>query len=78
MPQKQTLIEFLVDLASNPGMQKKFRDGGAQWQQLVEQKLSAEDAQLILSEDKAAIETKVNEQKTAAHIVWTASSTVWM
>lgn len=74
---KKSLIEFLVDLASNPGLQKKFRDGGAQWKQAVEQQLSAEDAQLILSGNKAEIDKKVNEQKTSAHIVWTASSIVW-
>lgn len=76
MAQKKTLIEFLIDLAKNPAMQRKYQQGGAQWQQLVERELSAEDAALVLSEDRAAIEAKVNAQKTPAHIVWT-SATVW-
>lgn len=76
MAQKKELIEFLVDLAKNPAMQRKYQQGGEQWKQLVERELSAEDAALVLSEDRAAIEAKVNAQKTAAQIVWTMA-TVW-
>jgi hypothetical protein len=77
MAPKKQLIEFLIDLASNPAMQRKYKDKGEQWEQLVKRELSEDDATLVLTENREGIEEKVNAQKTPAHTVWT-SATVWL
>ena len=76
MPPQKTLIEFLVELAKNQGWQRMYQAGGDQWRRLVERELSATDAALVLSGDRDALEAAVNEQKTAADIVW-MGATVW-
>jgi hypothetical protein len=73
---KMTLIDFLIELNKNPGWQRKFKEGGQQWQDLVERNLSPDDAALVLSGDRAAIDAKVDAEKTSAQIVWTLSI-VW-
>jgi hypothetical protein len=75
MPE-MSLIDFLIKLNKTRGWQQLYKAGGSQWADLVNRELSDEDAALILSEDQAAIEAKVNAQKDATHIVW-LNATVW-
>ncbi|HEU0303813.1 MAG TPA: hypothetical protein VFR32_04455 [Gaiellaceae bacterium] len=73
-----TLIEFLIKFHQTRGWQQLYRNGGQPWTNLVNRELAdPADAELILTEDQAGIEAKVDAQKTAAHIVW-LNSTVWM
>ncbi len=83
MAPKKTLIQFLVDLADDKNMQKKWerkKNHGKsdQWADLVMDELSGADAALMLEpdENRDAIEAKVNADKKQADIVWTAA-TVW-
>lgn len=75
MPE-MSLIDFLIKLNKTPGWQQLYKDGGAQWKNLVNRELSDDDAELVLNEDQAGIEAKVGAQKNSTHIVW-LSSTVW-
>jgi len=73
---KMSLIDFLVKFNKTPGWQQLYRAGGDPWKNHVERLLSPQDATLILTEDQAGIEAKVNAQKDATHTVW-LNSTVW-